>query len=498
MSGYLTDGRLGVRPSPLLVQHVTEVELLDELDDVDSFVLIDLAHAVMLTRRGIFSAEQGTAVVKALLRLLDGDARAMLDVDPAVGTITLHLERYLEAQCGALGLDIQRARSRIDQNATGLRMADRRGAQVVMQALLALAETMLEVAVEHDDVLVPGYTHLQHAQPTTLGHWFNAHYWVCSRNLSRLVQNYDRLDECPLGGAAHSGTSWPIDRDLTAAYLGFRRPVPNARDAGLSALDATAELASVLGLTLSGASRCASDLYFWSASEVGLLRLHPGLCGTSSMMPQKRNPVALERIRALAGDSAGWGASQLGLLHFATSTDADQGYVRNRLPAYCRESAGALDLLREAIATLELDRPALADSAGQGWSASSALADDLVATQGLSYREAHEIVARLVTRAEADAGRLPGDPSVVHAALGVYAPERLAALLDARRFVESRTSAGGTSRQRRQELAEQAQADLQQLREAVSASCRRTETARAHLLADAAVIAQGRMPTIER
>src|SRR3954469_3370200 len=131
-----------------------------------------------------------------------------------------------------------------------------------------------------------------------LGHWFNAHYWPLSRNLARLAQGYERLNECPLGGAAHSGTGWPIDRDLVAGYLGFARPVPNARDAGMSAVDAGAELAAVLGLTLSGLSRCASDLYYWSSSEVALVRLAPALCGTSSMMPQKRNPVDTLEIDA--------------------------------------------------------------------------------------------------------------------------------------------------------------------------------------------------------
>jgi len=342
----LTDSRLGARPSALLVEHVNAVELTDELADADLFVLIDLAHAVMLTRRGIFDQSQGRAVVAALLALSQSEPEQLLAGDPSIGTITLQIERYLEEHCGPAGLDIQRARSRIDQNATGLRMADRRGALEVMAAMVDLGRALLQAADEHDDVLAPGYTHLQHAQPTTLGHYFNAHYWSLSRNLMRLVQAYERLNECPLGGAAHSGTGWPIDRDLTAAYLGFTRPVRNARDAGMSSIDAGAELAGTLALTLSGISRCASDLYYWSSSEVAMIRLHPSLCGTSSMMPQKRNPIVLERIRGLAGDAAGWGASQLGLLHFATSTDADQGYVQNRIPGYCRATAGAVGLFR--------------------------------------------------------------------------------------------------------------------------------------------------------
>jgi argininosuccinate lyase len=490
MTPRLTDGRLASGPSPLLVEYVNAVELTDELDDVESFVLIDLAHALMLTHAQIFGSDQGRAIVGALLALLRGDPRRTLGCDPEIGTITLHLERYLEQRCGAEGLDIQRARSRIDQNATGMRMADRNGALMVMRELATLGQALLDAAVEHDSVLAPGYTHLQHAQPTTLGHYFNAHYWSVSRNLSRLVQGYHRLNECPLGGAAHSGTGWPIDRDLTAAYLGFDRAIRNARDAGMSAFDAGAELAGNLGLTLSGASRCASDLYYWSSSEVAMVRLHPSLCGTSSMMPQKRNPIALERIRALAGDAAGWAASQLGLLHFATSTDADQGYVNNRVPGYCTQTSGALALLRESIATLEIDVDRLAASAGRHWSTSSALADDLVLTHGLSYRTAHDVVARLVAAHEAagDSDRRVS-PELVDLRLASYPDERLADLLDPRRFVESRTSAGGTARDRRRQLAVMAAEDLREHRHRIESLGAAVERGRARLLRDAEVVA---------
>jgi len=489
VTARLTDGRLSVPPSPLLVEHVNAVELTDELREVENFVLIDLAHAVMLTRQRIFDRDQGRAIVDALLALLDGDAAEILGEDPEIGTITLHIERYLHQQCGPAGLDIQRARSRIDQNATGLRMADRAGTLAVMRELVRLADTLLDAADEHDRVLIPGYTHLQHAQPTTLGHYFNAHYWSTSRNLRRLIQGYQRLNECSLGGAAHSGTSWPIDRDITAAYLGFDQPVPNARDAGMSAIDMGAELACTLGLTLSGASRCASDLYYWSSSEVAMVRLHPSLCGTSSMMPQKRNPIALERIRALAGDAAGWGASQLGLLHFGASTDADQGYVHNRLPGYCRETAGAVALLREAIATLEIDTDRLAASAERHWSTSSALADDLVQTHHLSYRQAHEVVARFITSQD-NAGEPNGDiqPLPLDDALRTYSQRHLTDLLSARSFVESRTSAGGTSSRQRSELAAMATTDLQHLRHSVHSMIDAVVQARTRLLSDAAAL----------
>ncbi len=489
MKAVLTDGRLGARPAPGLVDHVNAVELTDEAATAEEFVQIDLAHALMLTNQGVFGREQGRSIVAALLRLLDARPQEMLAGDPEVGTIALQIEQYLQEQCGPGGLDIQRARSRIDQKSTGVRMADRRALHGVGQELLDLGQALLDAADRYDDVLVPGYTHLQHSQPTTLGHYFNAHYWSVSRNLARLVELHDRLNECPLGGAAHSGTEWPIDRDATAAHLGFSRPVRNARDAGLSAFDAGAELAAVLGMTLAGISRCAGDLFYWSSSEVGLVRLAAPLCGTSSMMPQKRNPIVLERIRGLAGEATGWGASQLGILHSATSTDVDQAYTHNRLPGYCQETSGAIGLLREAVSTLEIDVDGLARSAGRHWSTASALADDLVATHGLSFRVAHDVVARFVAAHEA-AGVADGTvrPDLAEGPLREYSAERITEILDVRGFVEARTSAGGTASGRRKELAIEAADDLAAHRHAIGSRVAAIDQARTRLLRDAAAL----------
>jgi len=198
-----------------------------------------------------------------------------------------------------------------------------------------------------------------------------------------------------------------------------------------------------------------------------------------------RNPIALERVRALAGDAAGWAASQLGLLHLATSTDADQGYVRNRLPAYCVETAGALALLTAAISTLEIDEAKLAASSGRDWSTSSALADDLVITHGLSYRAAHEAVAKLITAHEAagTGGRLREDLIAEH--LEGYPVARLREFMDPRSFVETRTSAGGTAEPRRKELSALAADDLAQHKSQLSALEHALDAAHDVLIADA-------------
>ena len=489
MRATLTDGRLGARPSPALVEHVNGLELTDELAGAEDYVLMDIAHALMLTNQKIFTPEHGRSLVSALLALLDEGPGKVLAGDPEIGTITLQIERYLEDQCGPGGLDIQRARSRIDQKATGWRLINRKAFLTVMAGLVVLGETLLDAAERYDSVLIPGYTHLQHSQPTTLGHYFNAHYWSVARNLSRLEQAYERLNESPLGGAAYSGTSWPIDREATASYLGFDRIIPNARDAGAAATDVGAELAATLGLALSGISRLASDLYYWSSTEVGLVRIHPSLCGTSSMMPQKRNPMVFERIRGLAGSAVGWSASQLGVMHTSTSTDVDQCYVHNLIPGYCQETTGAITLLTEAVATLEVNVEGMRRSAGRHWSTASALADDLALTHGLSFRPAHDVVARFVTAHEtSDTEEGSLRPELAEAPLRQYSQEQIAAVLDPASFVESRISSGGTSSARRKELAAEAESDLRTHRKSVDATIARVREAREGLLREASAL----------
>ena len=467
----LTAGRLGVRPMPSLIAHVHGVELATQQEAIDEYVKIDLAHVLMLAEAGALSREQAVALLRALLRLLGPDPEVALPLDPERGGVLPQMEAYLRAECGEAGGMIQLARSRIDQNAEAVRLVARRETLAVLEALLEFGEALLRAADRWALAPAPGYTHLQHSQPGTLGHFFNAHYWVASRSIERLRESLRRTDLCALGGAALVGTDWPIDRDRTAELLGHPGIVPNARDAGIFSLDVNAELAGNLALLLGGLGRLAGDLYFWCASEVGLVRLHAGLCGTSSMMPQKRNPYALERVRALAGEAVGWPASHAGLLKMATSTDCDQVFAVNRAPEMGRATVGALRLITDVVDTLEVDEPALRDAAGRQWSTSNALADALVRTARLSFRAAHDVVARMVRLSE------ESDPRPLSELLARAAGEAgveldpgtvdPAAVLNVDRFLATRTSTGGCAPERLAELAEQAARDLAAHRAAV-------------------------------
>ena len=467
----LTDGRLGVPPTKSLSEHVNRVQLTSELDSLQEFVELDLAHVITLAECGALSRGVAAKLLTALLRVEGPNPEVRLAVDDTRGSMLLQIEAYLIAECGPDGGMLQLARSRIDQSAAAMRLLARRHTDAVIAALLTFGEAQLKAAARYDLQPIPGYTHFQHAQPTTLGHYLNAHYWVTSRNIERLEEALARIDLSALGGAAMVGTDWPLDRERTAALLGHRGLVFNARDAGAFALDINAEVAGELALTLGGLGRLAGDLLLWSSSELQYVKLYAGLCGTSSMMPQKRNPYALERVRALSGEAIGWSASQLGVVKLATSTDGDIVFARNRIPEMCESVVGAIELMTDTIETLEIDSEAMRRSAGSGWSTVSSLADELVRHARCSFRVAHDIVARLVRLSE-EQGRTAEQleskdlkAAVVDAGLDLDVDGiDIRSVLDVDRFIGTRTSFGGAAKAERARLAALALADLQQHR----------------------------------
>ena len=488
----LTDGRLGVPPMESLSKHVNHIQLASELDNLQEFIELDLAHVITLAECGALNRSAAAKLLAALLKIAGPNPEVQLAVDDTRGSMLLQVESYLVAECGPDGGMLQLARSRIDQSAAAMRLLARRHTDAVIAALLTAGEAQLKAAEKYDLQPIPGYTHFQHAQPTTLGHYLNAHYWVTSRNIERLEETLARIDLSALGGAAMVGTDWPIDRERTAALLGHRGLIVNARDAGAFALDINAELAGGLALTLSGLGRLAGDLLFWSSSELQYVKLYAGLCGTSSMMPQKRNPYALERVRALSGEAIGWPASQLGVVKLATSTDGDIVFARNRVPEMCETVVGTIELMTDTINTLEVDSEAMRRSAGSGWSTVSSLADELVRHTGCSFRVAHDIVARLVrlseekgrTAEQLDAQDLKA--AVADAGLDIDVDDvDIRSVLDVDRFIATRTSFGGAAKQERVRLATLAAADLRQHREKFAETQNRITAAHDGLIATA-------------
>jgi len=449
---FLEHARLGARSDTLI--EYEEIPHLPRLKRrAREYALVDLAHAVMLVEQGIVSGARGARLLGGLLDILD---RGLADFpwDPRVGSYLPQAERYLAARVGEdVAGRLQTGRSRNDQSAAAERLWMRDLLLEVTGDLLALMRALLARAEEHADALMPGYTHFQHAQPTTFGHALMRHAAVLERDLQRLEGAFARTNLSAQGGAALAGTSWPIDRARVAALLGHDGLVVNAADAGGFARDHMEEGVACLALLMSDAGRLATDLFVWHSWEFGFVEVADQLAGTSSIMPQKKNPHALERVKALAGQAIGWLPAMMGCQRTVLSTDLDYAFGDDILTPMADACLGALRLLAEAIATLVVHRGVMAAKAGAFWSTTSHLADELVRRHDLSFREAHQIVGRFVRDAIA-AGQTPASADaalLARAAREAGRPEATLAqseveeALDATRFLETRTSEGSVN-----------------------------------------------------
>ena len=228
-------------------------------------------------------------------------------MDPERGSVLLQVEHFLAERIGHdMAGRMHTGRSRNDHQEAANRVLVRDRLLDLADATLRLQDTVLDLALEHADALMPGYTHLQHAQPTTLGHYIMRHYYPFERDQQRLQGAFKRTNLSALGGAACVGTTWPVDRHRTAELLGHGGLVVHATDAGVFARDYPAENAAVLSILANDVGRLAGDLYVWSTWEFGMIEVEDGMANTSSIMPQKKNPEALERVRGLSGIAVGW------------------------------------------------------------------------------------------------------------------------------------------------------------------------------------------------
>jgi argininosuccinate lyase len=406
------------------------------------------AHAAMLTARGIVSAEDGAAIAAGLDRIaVDYEAGGVVE-DAALEDIHMHVEHRLAGLAGPAAGRLHTARSRNDQVATDFRLWVRGAIDEVDGLLAAFQRVLVARAEEHADSVMPGFTHLQSAQPVTLGHHLLAYYEMLRRDRSRFSDARARLGECPLGAAALAGTSFPIDRDATAAALGFERPCANSldavsdRDFALDYLMAATQCALHL-------SRLAEELIIWASQPFGFLILPDSFSTGSSIMPQKRNPDAAELVRGHAGRIAGAMTALVVTmkgLPLAYSKDMQD----DKPPVF--EAHDLLSLSLQALAgmveasSFDLERMRAAAEAGH--STATDLADWLVREAGLPFREAHHVVGRVVRLAE---GRGVGLAELDLATLREV-DERIGegarAVLSVDASVRSRTSYGGTAPER--------------------------------------------------
>ncbi|MFB6092937.1 MAG: argininosuccinate lyase [Haloquadratum sp.] len=402
---------------------------------------VDRAHVVMLAEQGIVDGGVAGEILAALSAVEAAGHGALPDGEDVHEAI----ETAVVERVGPDGGKMHTARSRNDEVATCIRYRLRGDLLDAVEATLALREALCAVADEHTETVMPGYTHLQPAQPTTVAHFLCSYESAVARDTARLLDAYERTNRSPLGAAAFAGTPFDVDRERTAELLGFEGVVENSMDAA-AGRDFLAEATAALATHATTLSGLAEDLVIFA--NKGHITIDDAYASTSSIMPQKVNPDTLELVRAVAGDAVG-GLS--GLL--TTLKGLPRAYNRDlqRATPHAWETVDAVTEATEvaagAVATAEWPEATLESAAGDGFSTATGVADAL-AMAGVPFRTAHEVLAAAAERAGGETPDIDTLDAVAEDVLGeslfaYVSRERVAAALDPVESVESRDSAGG-------------------------------------------------------
>ena len=403
------------------------------------------AHAAMLAATGILSHSDAEAIREGLLTVLSEIEGGDFAFSPALEDIHMNVEARLKEIVGEAAGRLHTARSRNDQVATDFRLWVRDQIDAADAGLAALQRALVAQAEAGADLVMPGFTHLQTAQPVTWGHHMLAYVEMFARDRGRLADARRRLNECPLGAAALAGTGFPIDREMTARELGFDRPTANSLDA-VSDRDFALEFLSAASICAMHLSRLSEELVIWASAQFRFVRLSDRFSTGSSIMPQKKNPDAAELIRAKIGRILGATMALFtvmkGLpLAYSKDMQEDKEQVFDAADALMLSLAAMEGMVRD----MDANAPALEAAAATGFSTATDLADWLVRELGLPFREAHHVTGRLVAAAEAKGCDLPdlslAEMQAVHAGIRADVFD----VLGVHNSVASRTSYGGTA-----------------------------------------------------
>jgi len=414
---------------------------------------IHYAHLVMLARQGIVSRADAHTLRAALDAVSQDDVRRAT-YDGTCEDLFFYVERLIASACGGPGGDdvagrLHTARSRNDIDMTMYRMRQRAWILDLFAASVELRRVLLGLAARHRETIFAVHTHTQRAQPTTVAHYLLAVIEQLERDAPRLRGAYDRTNRNPLGACAITGTGFPIDRQLTAELLGFCGPTGNTYGS-IATVDYLLESTAATAVLLAGVGRFVQDLLLWCTSEFGYVRFGDGFVQTSSIMPQKRNPVAIEHARAIGSKALGQTQAILMAVHntpFGDIVDTEDD-LQPLVYAMFRDATRAVRLVAAAMATAAFDAARLEARAGDGWTTLTELADTLVRDRQVPFRTAHAIAARLMSGRQAQPDRpmaaLLADAS--RELLGApleYSEAAVTGMLSPRHFIEVRRTPGG-------------------------------------------------------
>jgi len=442
LRGGLLGGRFERPPSEEMTRFSSSLEV--DLRMLDEDVEGSLAHVVTLGDAGLLDEEEVETLCRGLERVRSEIRAGGWVPEAHHEDVHMAVEARLIEVVGEVGKKLHTARSRNDQVATDVRLWLKRRLAVLDEALVELLRTLLDRVEADGRTLIPGYTHLQRGQPIWLGHHLLAHVWALDRDRGRFADARRRLDRSPLGACALAGTPHPIDRGRTAELLGFGGVVPNAMDA-VAARDHEQEVAAACAICAGHLSRMAEELVLWSSSEFALVRLGEDFTTGSSIMPQKRNPDAAELVRGKSARVHGHLTALLALTR-ALPMAYNRDLQEDREPLFdaVLTTLDAVRITAGTWRTLEVRHHRFDAELAGDFSLATELAD-LLAGKGVPFREAHEIVGRIVRWCEEEGGDLRLLTPEVARRFHPAFPDDLGPWLDPEAAVERRTSWGGTA-----------------------------------------------------
>ncbi|GAA4120678.1 argininosuccinate lyase [Aminobacter aganoensis] len=404
-----------------------------------------VAHSEMLAETGIISTDDQRKIAHGLNTILREIEDGKFEFSTRLEDIHMNVEARLAELIGPAAGRLHTARSRNDQVAVDFRLWVKDEFHRVAEALKGLIAAFLERAEQHASTVMPGFTHLQTAQPVTFGHHCMAYVEMFSRDLGRVRDAIERMDESPLGAAALAGTGFPIDRFRTARALGFREPTRNSLDS-VSDRDYALEFLSIAAICATHLSRLAEEIVIWSTPQFGFVRLSDSYSTGSSIMPQKKNPDAAELVRAKTGRVNG---HLIGLLTVMKGLPLTYSKDMQEDKEAVFDAAETLDLMVAAmtgmVGDMTINDQAMKRAAGSGYSTATDLADWLVRTLGMPFREAHHVTGRAVALAESKKMGLEklslDDLKSIHDGI----TDDIFSVLSVQNSVKSRTSFGGTA-----------------------------------------------------
>ena len=443
MSNKMWGGRFGSAPDAVMAEINASIDFDRHLYRQD--IAGSKAQAAMLAHQVIIAPEDAERILAGLDAILGEIERGNLVFRRELEDIHMNVEARLAELIGPAAGRLHTARSRNDQVATDFKLWVRDTIDALDGQLVAYQRALAEKALDHAGTVMPGFTHLQTAQPVTFGHHLLAYVEMAARDRGRFADARRRLNESPLGAAALAGTSFPIDREMTARALGFDRPAANSLDA-VSDRDFVLETLAAASITAVHLSRFAEEIVLWCSPLVGLLALSDKFTTGSSIMPQKRNPDAAELVRAKTGRIVGALDGLLIVmkgLPLAYSKDMQEDKERTI------DALSALSLCLTAmtgmVRDMEPQTERMRAAAGQGYATATDLADWLVRRLGLPFRDGHHVTGRIVAAAAAAGVGLEALPLAAMQAIEPRITAEVFAVLSVERSVESRTSFGGTA-----------------------------------------------------